>query len=364
MLPPHLQAFATPHLVLDKGFVRLVDVLGDDVAVVTAARVSTGKGRSVHQWKESSRSEETDAGAPYIAVHYTCSVCGAKDHFVAGDSLPPEFYEEPCKEGDRRLIRYMLSNQHSTPFEFAQIVLHVKMPIYVARQWIRHRAASTSEYSARYSPMIDDMHGFGEGEWRAQGGTNRQGSAGIVTEWPEGFMADGGLLFKDHGTHMDMVRDMGPEVTSPGQALSKRQGELQKLAREVYEERLLAGVAREIARNDMPLSNYTEWYWTCDLRNLLHFLSLRLDPHAQQEIRVYAERIWTIVQAWMPLTAEAFRDYQLEAKRLSKQQVEAVRDAVASLPPTARDEFEAALIRAGLSTRENSELLTTVGLRG
>lgn len=224
--------------VLDDGFVRVIDYMGSDSAVVQAARVSYGAGtKRVHE--------------------------------------------------DRGLIRYLLRHAHTTPFEMCELKLHIRVPMDCWRQWIRHRTASVNEYSTRYSVAIDAMQATAPSEWRAQATDNRQGSSSALPS--------------DVGNH-----------------LSDREHVLQQLARSVYEERLALGVAREQARKDLPLSTYTEAYWKVDLHNLLHFLRLRMDPHAQHEIRAYANVIGTeIVARWCPITWSAFNDYQLGAIQLS-----------------------------------------------
>jgi thymidylate synthase (FAD) len=189
---------------------------------------------------------------------------------------------------DRQLIRYLLRHAHTTPFEMAELKFVVRVPMDCWRQWIRHRTASVNEYSTRYSLAIDSMQTTADGEWRTQATSNRQGSAG--------------LLDAAAGTRMTVAET-----------------ELQGLARKVYEERLEAGIAREQARKDLPLSTYTEAYWKIDLHNLLHFLALRMDAHAQLEIRRYSETIGhEIVKPLFPLVWEAFLDYRVEAMRLTK----------------------------------------------
>jgi thymidylate synthase (FAD) len=218
--------------VLDDGFVRVVDYMGDDGSIVQAARVSYGKGtRRVSE--------------------------------------------------DRGLIRYLLRHRHTTPFEMCEIKLHVRVPMDCWRQWIRHRTANVNEYSTRYSVAIDQAQTTAPGQWRQQASGNKQGSEGCA-------------------------------AAEVGSRLSEREAELQALAREIYEERLEAGIAREQARKDLPLSTYTEAYWKVDLHNLLHFLALRMDPHAQEEIRAYATLIGEqIVAKWVPLAWEAFQDYRM-----------------------------------------------------
>jgi len=189
---------------------------------------------------------------------------------------------------DRQLIRYLLRHAHTTPFEMAELKFVVRVPMDCWRQWIRHRTASVNEYSTRYSLAIDSMQTTADGEWRTQATSNRQGSAGLLD-------------------------------TAAGTKMTVAETELQGLARKVYEERLEAGIAREQARKDLPLSTYTEAYWKIDLHNLLHFLALRMDAHAQLEIRRYSETIGhEIVKPLFPLVWEAFLDYRVEAMRLTK----------------------------------------------
>ena len=189
---------------------------------------------------------------------------------------------------DRGLIRYLMRHAHTTPFEMCELKLHVRVPMDCWRQWIRHRTANVNEYSTRYSIAIDAAQSTAPNEWRRQSAQNRQGSDSVVE-------------------------------LAMGAKLSNRERELQTLARGVYDERLQAGVAREQARKDLPLSTYTEAYWKIDLHNLFHFLRLRMDPHAQEEIRRYATVIGDdIVARWCPAAWEAFLDYQLKAIQLSR----------------------------------------------
>ena len=189
---------------------------------------------------------------------------------------------------DRGLIRYLMRHWHTTPFEMCEIKLHVRVPMDCWRQWIRHRTASVNEYSTRYSIAVDASQRTPEDRWRQQSSDNRQGSMGML----------------------DPVQ---------GKMLSAREAELQDFARSIYEERLDLGVAREQARKDLPLSTYTEAYWKVDLHNLLHFLRLRMDAHAQQEIRDYATVIGEqVVAKWCPFAWEAFLDYQFHSVGLTR----------------------------------------------
>lgn len=228
--------------VLDDGFVRLIDYMGNDDSIVQAARVSYGKG--------------------------TKSV-----------------------SDDRGLIRYLLRHRHTTPFEMCEVKLHVRVPMDLWRQWIRHRTASVNEYSTRYSLAIDRARTTQPDEWRLQSELNRQSSEGGVD----------------------------PDI---GKQLTQRETEAQQFLKDLYEERIELGIAREQARKDLPLSTYTEAYWKIDLHNLLHFLNLRMDHKAQLEIRLYAETISEkIVQKWVPLAWEAFMDYRHMSISLSSDEV-------------------------------------------
>jgi thymidylate synthase (FAD) len=246
--------------ILDDGFVRVVDYMGSDAAVVLAARISYGEGtKQVHQ--------------------------------------------------DRGLIRYLLRHRHTTPFEMCEIKLHLRVPMDAWRQWIRHRTANVNEYSTRYSIAIDSAQRTDPLGWRLQSDANRQGSEGQLD-------------------------------AKSGRELTRREEELQGFARRVYEERLEVGVAREQARKDLPLSTYTEAYWKIDLHNLLGFLNLRMDDHAQHEIREYARTIGVeIVRRWCPITWEAFLDYTRGSVVLSRQEALIVRSL-------GEDDDQAALARA------------------
>lgn len=208
---------------------------------------------------------------------------------------------------DRGLIRYLMRHRHTTPFEMCEIKLHVRVPMDAWRQWIRHRTASVNEYSTRYSLAIDAAQTTSPRQWRKQSAGNRQGS--------EGFLE-----------------------TTLGETFSKQELELHETSRRVYKERIDAGVAREQARKDLPLSSYTEAYWKVNLHNLLHFLSLRMDEHSQLEIRQYARVIGEdIVSQWCPITWEAFLDYRMNAMGLSGIEIDIVQAIAAGDADRARD---------------------------
>jgi thymidylate synthase (FAD) len=196
---------------------------------------------------------------------------------------------------DRTLIRYLMRHRHTTPFEMAELKFLVRVPMDCWRQWIRHRTASVNEYSTRYSVAIDSMQATQPAEWRTQAEQNRQGSGAPLPE-------------------------------ELGHRLSEDEHHFHVVARQLYQKRLEAGVAREQARKDLPLSTYTEAYWKVDLHNLLHFLSLRSDTHAQEEIRAYARTIGhEIVKPLFPLVWEAFEDYRLAGATLSRLEIEVIR---------------------------------------
>lgn len=208
---------------------------------------------------------------------------------------------------DRGLIRYLMRHRHTTPFEMCEIKLHVRVPMDCWRQWIRHRMASVNEYSTRYSEAIDSVQVTGDDQWREQSRGNRQGSTGFLS------------------------REVGSK-------LSEREATLIRDSRQLYRERLEVGVAREQARKDLPLSTYTEAYWKINLHNLLHFLALRMDGHAQWEIRNYATVIGDeILSRWCPITWEAFQDYRFYSTTLSGREQEIIRMLTANRPEEAKE---------------------------
>ena len=248
----------TPIDLLDHGFVRVVDYMGDDGAVVQAARVSYGRGTQT-------------------------------------------------RSGDRTLIRYLMRHHHTTPFEMCEIKLHVKLPIFVARQWVRHRTANINEYSARYSILDREFYIPDAEVIASQSQANRQGRGDLVpagqAAWVRELLIQDALRAYDHYEEL-LNEDPNGEPLDPGRA----------------------GLARELARINLSLNYYTQWYWKTDLHNLLNFLQLQADAHAQYEIRVYAEAILErIVRPWTPLVHKAFLDYRRGARTLSHQALQVVR---------------------------------------
>ena len=279
---PALEALLYQALpVLDHGFVRVVDYMGDDAAVVQAARVSYGRG---------TRRVSEDAG----------------------------------------LIRYLMRHRHSTPFEMCEIKYHVKLPIFVARQWIRHRTANVNEYSARYSILDREFYLPGREHLAAQSSNNRQGRGEVL----EGEEAEAVL---------EMLREDATRTYDNYALMLNEDGA----------DPARKGLARELARMNLTLNTYTQWYWKTDLHNLLGFLSLRADSHAQYEIRVYADAMLDTVKAWVPATFAAFEDYRLGAATLSATMLGVVRRMLAG------EAVEQA--GSGLSKREWGELMEMLG---
>lgn len=255
------------------GFVYLVDTMGNDEAICQAARISYGAG-------------------------------------TKGVS------------SDTELIRYLVRNHHTTPLEMCEIKLHLRLPMDTWRQMVRHRTASINEYSTRYSVAIDAMAKTKPELWRLQSKSSKQGSSGYLRNWPstQDLIANctaAGISYDQRQPITEALFDAEDNNPNVGEYLSAREQELHDLTIQVYQERLALGVAREQARKDLPLSTYTEVYWKIDLHNLLHFLWLREDPHAQQEIREIANHMATIVEAWCPIAYKAFVDFKQEAVQLS-----------------------------------------------
>lgn len=209
---------------------------------------------------------------------------------------------------DRGLIRYLLRHRHTTPFEMLEFKFHVAMPIFVARQWIRHRTANVNEYSARYSIVPDRFYKPTTDEVRKQSASNRQGGE-------ERFVADAQVAPDEARTAEEFLRYLDDA--------EKMYARYESLTRQ--------GVSREMARIALPVSVYTEWYWKCDLHNILRFLSLRMDSHAQEEIRIYADAMCALLEPIVPLTMEAFRDYEMESVRLTRLEIEALRTGAATI---------------------------------
>ncbi len=274
-----------PLPVLDHGFVRVIDYMGDDAAIVQAARVSYGRGtRRISE--------------------------------------------------DQGLINYLMRHRHTTPFEMCEIKYHVKLPIFVARQWIRHRTANVNEYSARYSILDNEFYLPDPGHLAVQATTNRQGRGSVIDGKAAAHVLE--LLRADaeraYAGYAELLNeDASGAPVDPGQP----------------------GLARELARINLTLGFYTQWYWKTDLHNLLHFLSLRADPHAQYEIRAYAEIMLETLKRWVPIAYEAFLEYRMNAATISATGLGVIRRMLAGEQVTPAD--------SGLSAREWRELMGALG---
>jgi thymidylate synthase (FAD) len=274
-----------PLPVLDHGFVRVVDYMGDDAAVVQAARVSYGRGtRRVTE--------------------------------------------------DQGLINYLMRHRHTTPFEMCEIKYHVKLPIFVARQWIRHRTANVNEYSARYSVLDNEFYVPEPDHLAAQATANRQGRGAVL----EGAAAQRVL---------DLLRENAERAYAGYAELLGEDASGAPL------DPTRPGLARELARLNLTFGFYTQWYWKIDLHNLMHFLSLRADPHAQYEIRAYAEVMLGTLKRWVPMTYQAFLEYRMNAATISATGLAVIRRLLAGEP---LDQAS-----SGLSAREWRELMTLLG---
>ena len=269
-----------PINVLDHGFVRVIDYMGDDSAIVQSARVSYGKGT-----KKISN--------------------------------------------DQGLIKYLMRNRHSTPFEMCEIKFHIKLPIFIARQWIRHRTANVNEYSARYSILDKEFYIPSIENIATQSTINNQGR--------------GEVLSNEEASNVISILKADAEQTYAN---------YESLLNESSEGAILdenkSGIARELARMNLTLNTYTQWYWKIDLNNLLHFLALRADDHAQYEIKVYADTMLDIVKKWVPITYNAFDDYRVGGTELSAKEVTFLRKLIKGENPS----FE----KEGISKREWAEL--------
>ena len=270
-----------PLPVLDRGFVRVIDYMGDDGAIVQAARVSYGRGTK----------KVSD---------------------------------------DRGLINYLMRMRHTSPFEMCELKLHVKLPIFVARQWIRHRTANVNEYSARYSVLEDEFYVPAAEHVASQASSNRQGRDRVLgREQAQGVQDT--IRANAERAYADYLAMLNQDEA--GEALDPERESL----------------ARELARIVLPLNTYTEWYWKTDLHNLLHFIALRADPHAQYEIRAYAEVLLDVVRRWAPLTCAAFEDYRSNAAELSGKALAVLRRMLAGDTVAQAD--------SGLSAREWRQLM-------
>ncbi len=273
--------------ILDHGFIRVIDYMGDDTSIVQAARVSYGKG---------TKKVSTDSG----------------------------------------LIKYLMRHWHSTPFEMCEIKYHVKLPIFIARQWIRHRTANVNEYSARYSILDKEFYLPAVENLAAQSQSNRQGRGDVLSGDQAKKVLD--LLKKDAEQTYDNYETMLNERYD-GSVIDKKQ----------------VGLARELARMNLTLNTYTQWYWKTDLLNLMNFLRLRADHHAQYEIRAYADVMLDTVKRWVPITYEAFMDYRVGGTEVSAKGKKIIQKLISG------EKVEAE--KSGLSKREWNELMSALELK-
>ena len=269
-----------PIEVLDHGFIRVIDYMGDDTSIVQSARVSYGKGT-----KQISN--------------------------------------------DKGLIQSLMRHRHSTPFEMCEIKFHIKLPIFIARQWIRHRTANVNEYSARYSILDKEFYIPSPENLAAQSATNNQGRGDVLTTEEASNVID--ILRRDAEQTYSNYETLLNENSS-GETIDDNK----------------AGIARELARMNLTLNTYTQWYWKIDLNNLLHFLALRADGHAQYEIRVYADAMLDIVRKWVPLTYAAFEDYRVGGTEVSAKEINLIKKLIKGEKVSFEEE--------GLSKREWAEL--------
>lgn len=271
----------TPFGILDHGFIRVIDYMGDEPAIAQAARVSYGRGTK-------------------------------------------------AVSEDRGLLRYLMRHRHSTPFEMCEIKLHVKLPIFVARQWIRHRTANVNEYSARYSILANEFYIPELGDIQPQSKSNKQGREGDLPDDVKHSMIET-IRQQSEGAYQlyEELFTGWPMFHEDGTRVADTEPPVPHMAEH--------GMAREMARMVVPPNVYTEWYWKVDLHNLLHFLSLRADPHAQMEIRVYADMICEFVRGWCPNVWEAFEDYRMNACTFSATEMKLLRNMIMNgepgLPP-------------------------------
>ncbi len=273
--------------ILDHGFIRVIDYMGDDTSIVQAARVSYGKG---------TKKVSTDSG----------------------------------------LIKYLMRHWHSTPFEMCEIKYHVKLPIFIARQWIRHRTANVNEYSARYSILDKEFYLPSLENLAAQSQSNRQGRGDVLTGEQAKKVLD--LLKKDAEQTYDNYETMLNERYD-GSVIDEKQ----------------VGLARELARMNLTLNTYTQWYWKTDLLNLMNFLRLRADHHAQFEIRAYADAMLDTVKKWVPITYEAFMDYRVGGTEISSKGKKVIQKLISG--------EKVDIDKSGLSKREWNELMSVLELK-
>lgn len=311
--------------------IALDDVMGSDGEIVKKARTSYGKDTTkgakqflMDCWSKNFAKEVIDfqhleltEQEPELTL---ITFFGGKQSIApsATCKLTSEQMEEYDKRADEdiSLLRRLLRDRHTSPFEMCEIIFFVEVPMDCWRQWVRHRTASINEYSTRYMEALDHFQITPADEWRTQAKSNKQGSGGYLDEWP---------AYEEDAKIPNSFLEAYVSGLSPGEHLSNTEQDLHIQIRNTYKERLTLGVAREQARKDLPLSTMTRAYWKCDLHNIFHFLNLRMDEHAQYEIRAYANCMFNIVQELFPIAAQAFKDYRLDAVTFSRMEMEVLR---------------------------------------
>lgn len=274
-----------PIPVLDHGFIRVVDYMGDDSSIVQAARVSYGRGTK--------------------------------------KSLQ-----------DKGLINYLMRHHHTTPFEMCDIKFHIKLPIFIARQWVRHRTASVNEYSARYSILSNEFYVPEKVNLSAQSKTNKQGRSKNTLPEAEADKVLSLIKIDSKNCHRHYIEMMNED--EEGNIIDDN----------------TVGITRELARMNLTLNHYTEWYWKINLHNLLHFLALRADLHAQYEIRIYAQAMLDILKVWVPYAYEAFAEHRMHGTNISKKGMEVIRQMINGKETTQES--------SGMNKREWAELMTSL----
>lgn len=296
-------------------YICLADTMGDDTTIAERARTSYNRdGKSFKQLRLKKWSDRLG----FNLRDYDVLNPGDDTVIITSDDGKRTIYKETAEDrkfwleiapelskaykDDAGLVRRLMRDQHTSPFEMVEMVFLVQVPMDCWRQWVRHRTASINEYSTRYTEALDFFQVTQPQEWRLQATDNKQGSSGFLN-------CNGALEHKGIG----------------GKTLSEREESFHIYAKELYEERLAAGIAKEQARKDLPLSTYTRAYWKCDLHNIFNFLRLRMDSHAQQEIRFFANSMFEIIKQLCPVACEAFEDYVLHARKFSRMEMEMLR---------------------------------------
>jgi len=343
--------------VLDQGFIELIDSMGDDHFICRAARTSYGKDAEHNE--EDVLDKFFLEGAKQI-IPEAVDIAVSENNMTVWGTEARILYEGPVthkvaqdiidychkktsewKAKDETLIRRLMRDRHTSPFEMVEFVFCVQVPMDCWRQWIRHRTANVNEYSTRYSEALDFFQQTDEAGWRLQAQDNKQGSSGFVEEWPEDYEffqsedpVTGIVLASLKKPDQHIIIPPREKGGTPGGYLSNQESKFQSHARQHYQELLAFGVAREQARKDLPLSTYTRAYWKCDLHNIFNFLELRMDKHAQLEIRSYANAMAELVKQVCPMAFQAFLDYRVNAMKLSAQEIAIIQALATACDPS------------------------------